>query len=136
MRKYRTWHEILMEQLSDKNDAIDYLQVTLEEYQVDGDTSFFLSEIRTVVEAQGGVSKLAEKINIEPQVLSDMLTSKVAPRLDTFSTILRALGCRLSIESLSDTSCSPHCANEDHPVTSSVVVDANLEVATENKDPR
>lgn len=70
MKKYRTWHEILMEQLSDRDDAIDYLQVTLEKYQVDGDTSFFLSEIRTVVEAQGGVSKLAEKINIEPQVLS------------------------------------------------------------------
>ena len=60
MRKYRTWHEILMEQLADRDDAIDYLQVTLEEYQVDGDTSFFLSEIRTVVEAQGGASKLAE----------------------------------------------------------------------------
>ena len=136
MRKYRTWHEILMEQLSDRDDAIDYLQVTLEEYQVDGDTSFFLSEIRTVVEAQGGVSKLAEKINIEPQILSDMLTSKVAPRLDTFSTILRTLGCRLSIEPLSDTSCSPHRANADHPVTPSEVVDRNLEVATENRDPR
>ena len=133
MRKYRTWHEILMEQLSDRDDAIDYLQVTLEEYQVDGDTSFFLSEIRTVVEAQGGVSKLAEKIDVEPQVLSDLLTDKVAPRLDIFSTILQALGCRLSIESLSDTSCSPHCANEDHPVTPSGVVNANLEIATENR---
>jgi DNA-binding phage protein len=120
-----------MEQLSDRDDAIDYLQVTLEEYQVDGDTSFFLSEIRTVVEAQGGVSKLAEKIGIEPQVLLDMLTNEIAPRLDMFSTILRTLGCQLSIESLSDTNC-----NEDHPVTPSVVVDANLEVATENKDPR
>ena len=133
MRKYRTWHEILMEQLSDRDDAIDYLQVTLEEYQVDGDTSFFLSEIRTVVEAQGGVSKLAEKIDVEPQVLSDMLTSKVAPRLDMFITILQALGCRLSIESLSDTSCSSHCANEEHPVTPSRVVDRNLEIATENR---
>ncbi len=116
MRKYRTWHEILMEQLSDTDDAIDYLQVTLEEYQVDGDTSFFLSEIRTVVEAQGGVSKLAEKINIEPQVLSDMLTSKVAPRLDTFSTILRTLGCRLSIESIAAVSPSPEVKDKDHPI--------------------
>ena len=125
-----------MEQLSDRDDAIDYLQVTLEEYQVDGDTSFLLSEIRTVVEAQGGVSKLAKKINVEPQVLSDMLTSKAAPQLDTFSIILQALECRLSIESLSDTSCSSHRANEDHPVTPSKVVDANLEVTPENRDPR
>ena len=105
-----------MEQLSDTDDAIDYLQVTLEEYQVDGDTSFFLSEIRTVVEAQGGVSKLAEKINIEPQVLSDMLTSKVAPRLDTFSTILRTLGCRLSIESIAAVSPSPEVEDKDPPI--------------------
>ena len=127
-----------MEQLSDRDDAIDYLQVTLEEYQVDGDTSFFLSEIRTVVEAQGGVSKLAEKIGVESQVLSDMLTSEIAPRLDIFSTILRTLGCRLSIESLSDTNCSPHRTNADHPATPSGVVDANLnlEVANENRDPR
>lgn len=105
-----------MEQLSDTDDAIDYLQVTLEEYQVDGDTSFFLSEIRTVVEAQGGVSKLAEKINIEPQVLSDMLTSKVAPRLDTFSTILRTLGCRLSIEPLAAVIPNPEAEDKDHPI--------------------
>ena len=116
MRKYRTWHEILMEQLSDRDNAIDYLQVTLEEYQVDSDTSFFLSEIRTVVEAQGGVSKLAEKINIEPQVLSDMLTSKVAPRLDTFSAILRTLGCRLSIEPLAAVSPNPEVKDKDHPI--------------------
>ena len=116
MRKYRTWHEILMEQLSDRDDAIDYLQVTLEEYQVDGDTSFFLSEIRTVIEAQGGVSKFAEKINIEPQVLSDMLTSKVAPRLDTFSTILQTLGCRLSIEPIAAASPNPEVEDKDHPI--------------------
>ena len=116
MRKYRTWHEILMEQLSDRDDAIDYLQVTLEEYQVDGDTSFFLSEIRTVVEAQGGASKLAEKINIEPQVLSDMLTNEVAPRLDTFSTILRTLGCRLSIEPLAAANPNPEVEDKDHPI--------------------
>ena len=105
-----------MEQLSDTDDAIDYLQVTLEEYQVDGDTSFFLSEIRTVVEAQGGVSKLAEKINIEPQILSDMLTSKVAPRLDTFSAILRTLGCRLSIEPIAAASPNPEVEDKDHPI--------------------
>ena len=125
-----------MEQLADRDDAIDYLQVTLEEYQVDGDTSFFLSEIRTVVEARGGASKLAEKIDVEPQVLSDLLTSKAAPRLDAFSTILQALGCRLSIKSLSDTNCSPHRENKDHPVTPSEAVDRNLEVATENRDSR
>lgn len=120
-----------MEQLSARDDAIDYLQVTLEEYQVDGDTSFFLSEIRTVVEAQGGVSKLAEKINIEPQVLSDMLTSKVAPRLDTFSTILRALGCRLSIEPIATASPNSEVKDKDHPIGQRKPTRERLSVATD-----
>lgn len=132
MRKYRRWHEILMEQLSDRDAAIDYLQGTLEEYQVDGDTSFFLSEIRTVVEAQGGVAKLAEKINIEPQVLSDMLTSKVAPRIDTFSTILRALGCRLSIEPLAAASPNSEVKDKDHPIAQRGPTRERLSVATDS----
>ena len=36
MRKYRTWHEVLVEQLADSDEALDYLQFSLEEYQRDG----------------------------------------------------------------------------------------------------
>lgn len=121
-----------MEQLSDTDDAIDYLQVTLEEYQMDGDTSFFLSEIRTVVEAQGGVSKLAEKINIEPQVLSDMLTSKVGLQLDTFSTILRTLGCRLSIEPIAAVNPDPEVKDKDHPIAQQGATRERLSVTTDS----
>lgn len=121
-----------MEQLSDTDDAIDYLQVTLEEYQMDGDTSFFLSEIRTVVEAQGGVSKLAEKINIEPQVLSDMLTSKVGLQLDTFSTILRTFGCRLSIEPIAAVSPDPEVKDKDHPIAQQGATRERLSVTTDS----
>ena len=48
----------------------------------------------------GGVSEVAKKIGIAPQVLSDVLSSEKAPRLDTLNTILQALGCRLSIQPL------------------------------------
>jgi len=95
---YRTWHKVLIEQLADRDEAIDYLQVTLEEYQVDQDIPFFLRDIRNVIEAKGGISELARKTGIVPQVLSDMFSTGEAPHLDTFSSILRALGCRLSIE--------------------------------------
>ena len=43
MRKLRTFHEFLMEELANREHAIGYLDVALEEYQEDGDTSF-LSE--------------------------------------------------------------------------------------------
>ena len=42
MERFRTWHEILMERLSDPEDVIGYLEVSLEEYLEDGDKAFFL----------------------------------------------------------------------------------------------
>ena len=44
MERFRTWHEVLMERLSDPEDVIGYLEVSLEEYLEDGDTAFFLKE--------------------------------------------------------------------------------------------
>ena len=39
MRKFRKWHDYLIERLAaDKEEAIGYLDVALEEYQEDGDT--------------------------------------------------------------------------------------------------
>ena len=60
MRKLRTFHEFLMEELANREHAIGYLDVALEEYQEDGDTSFFLKGIRNVVEAQGGISRVCQ----------------------------------------------------------------------------
>ena len=128
MREYRTWEEILMERFtSDWEEAIGYLDVALEEYQEDGDTTFFLLGLQNVIEARGGVLKVAEKIGIAPQVLSDLLSSKKAPRLDTLNTILQGLGCRLSIQPVKDTNAS---ADEDDSVAPRKSTDPHLEVPT------
>ena len=101
MREYRTWEEILMERFtSDWEEAIGYLDVALEEYQEDGDTPFFLLGLQNVVEARGGITEVAKQAGIEAGCLSDMLASAEAPRLDMLITILNALECRLSIQSL------------------------------------
>ena len=132
MRKLRTLREFQMERLADPAAAINYLQVTLQEYQNDGDTSFFLREIWTVVEAQGGVSELAKKTNIEPQVLSDVFTGEKVLQLDVFSAILCALGGRLSIESLKDASYSQDCGDENYSAVPTEGTDSSLEVATKS----
>lgn len=105
MEKYPTWHEFLIEKLTNREKAISYLQVSLEEYLVDGDTPFFLKGIRNVVEAQGGIPKVAEQAGISPDALSKFLFSEGPLNLGTFSTILKAFGWQLSIEPL---------AAEDH----------------------
>ena len=132
MKKYRTLHDFQMEQLADRA-AINYLQVTLEEYQVDRDMTFFLHEIRTVLEAQGGIAKLAKRTDIEPAVLSEMLTSDTAPRLDMFSAILTALGCRLSIQPLETTECSAEPMAGETSIVSSELSNPNPEVVAEKE---
>ena len=100
MRKYRTWHEVLVEQLMDPEEALDYLQFAIGGYQKDGDTSFFLRALRTVAESQGGIAEVAKKIGIAPESLSEILASDDPPRIDTFGTILNAFGWQLSIQPL------------------------------------
>lgn len=134
MRKLRTLHEFLMERFAaDWEEAIEYLDVALEEYQEDGDTLFFLLGLQQIIEARGGVSKVAKKINIAPQVLSDVLSSEKAPRLDTLNTILRGLGCRLSIQPLKDTD---SIADKDYSVAPRESADPHLEATTESGDLR
>ncbi len=112
MEKLRTWHEFLIEQLAAREEAIGYLQVSLEEYLVDGDTPFFLKGLRNVIEAQGGISEVAKQGGIAPKALSKFLFSEDALQLGTLSTILKALGWRLSIEPLAAESHSSEFASE------------------------
>lgn len=85
---------------SDPERVKGYLQAIMEEYQTFGDLRVVLLALRTVAEAEGGISVLAKRINAEPEVLSKKLSSDNALTIDTLRTILNAFGCRLSIESL------------------------------------
>ena len=101
MKEFRTWREVLIEQLAaDWEAAIDYLQVTVEDYQVDGNTRLFSVGLQTFIESQGGIAKVAKKIDIAPESLSKILVSDEPPRIDTLGAILNAFGWRLTIKPL------------------------------------
>ena len=127
MKKLRTLQEFLRERLANKEKAISYLDVSLEEYQIDGDTSFFLQGIRNVIEAQGGVVELAKQIQVDAETLSEVLSSKHAPQLDTLINIITTLGGRLSIIPLDDAEPGP----EDYPIAPSKSTVPEIEVSTE-----
>ena len=92
MREMGNWREYQIKRLAnEQEEAIDYLQLTLEEYLIDGDLSFFLKEFRFFIESQGGVSELSKRTGIDTETLSNMLSNKDAPRLDMFQTLLNAL---------------------------------------------
>ncbi len=98
MRKMRTWRECLVEQISDRQSAIAYLQAILEDYHIYKNPVVVLRSLRTVVEAQGGVSKLAKQIDIDPQLLSKMISNEDIPLIDALGIVLKSLGYQLSIQ--------------------------------------
>ena len=92
MREMGNWREYQIRRLAnDQETAIDYLQLTLEEYLADGDLTFFLKEFRVFIASQGGVSELSKRTGIDTETLLNMLSNEGPPRLDTFQTLLNAL---------------------------------------------
>lgn len=117
MTELRTWHEILIADLAaNRAEAIDYLDLSLQEYQIDGDTSFFLKGIRNIIEALGGVTEIAKQTDMEPEVLFKVLSSDDVPCIDTLNIIANALGCRLSIEPIAAASPNSEVKDKDHPI--------------------
>ena len=92
MERFRTWHEILMERLSDPEDVIGYLEVSLEEYLDDGDKAFFLKGIKDVIEAQGGILSVSEHAGIDPGFLSDAVNNGSMPPFHILSSIFTSFG--------------------------------------------
>jgi DNA-binding phage protein len=98
MRKMRTWRECLIEQIADRKSAIAYLKAILEDYQIYKNPAVVQRSLRTVVEAQGGVVELAKQVNMDPQVLSKMLSNEDGPLIDVLGIVLKTLGYQLSIQ--------------------------------------
>ena len=92
MERFRTWNEILMERLSDPEDVIGYLEVSLEEYLDDGDKAFFLKGIKNVIEAQGGILSVSEQASIDPSFLSDAVNNGSMPPFHILSSIFTSFG--------------------------------------------
>ena len=97
MERFRTWHEILMERLSDPEDVIGYLEVSLEEYLDDGDKAFFLKGIKNVIEAQGGILSVSEQAGIDPRFLSDAVNNGAIPPFDILNSIFTSFGAEALI---------------------------------------
>jgi probable addiction module antidote protein len=100
----RTFKEALHEDLKNPLEAKSYLEVALENYEEDKDVEAFLMALRDVAEAQGGISKLAERTHLNRQNLYRALSNRGNPKLETIGTILHGLGFKLAIQSLNKSS--------------------------------
>lgn len=86
----KNYHEELIKQLQDVEEAAEYLSACYEESE-----EIFLLGLRNVVEAQGGVGELAKLTNLNRENIYRMLSDKGNPAFSSLTSILDALGIQL-----------------------------------------
>lgn len=98
IRPYRTHDEATIESFRrDPKFAVAYINAILK----DGDYQELMNGLRYITAAFGGVSSIAEKTNLNGTTLYRTLSANGNPRLKNFTEVLRAMGMRLAVESLS-----------------------------------
>ena len=95
---YTDYEAGLLEDLIDPDEASAYLKAALEE----GDRAVFLIAIKQIVNARGGLTKVAKDSNLNRVSLQEMLSGESSPRLDSVSKVLKSLGMKLSIAPIED----------------------------------
>ena len=93
MKPSRDFQPQLVNYLKSPKSAAGYLTAAYE----DGDREVFLAALRNVVEAHGGITKLARLSKLNREHLYTVLSKQGNPEIYTLGTILQALGFRLAI---------------------------------------
>ena len=99
MAKGRKYEDFLHEHLRDHDEAVAYLNAALEE-SLKGDAEsqqLFLTALRNVAEAQGGIGALAKKTHLGRESLYKTLSGTGNPKWHTLVSLCVAMGLNLRL---------------------------------------
>lgn len=85
--------EWIKEKLKDPDFAAEYLNAAADE----DDSRIYLTALRQVVEARGGIKEIAEKTQLSKETLYRTLSSRGNPTIKTLSAVLRAAGLKMAV---------------------------------------
>ncbi len=91
MKPSTPYHPHLHEELKDPVFALNYLNACIDEY----DKGVFLLALKHVVDAHGGMAKLAKKTKLNREHLFRLLSKNGNPELKTLQKIAKALGWKV-----------------------------------------
>ncbi len=86
-----SYKKILEKKLSDPEQAAEYLTACYEE-----GPEVFLVGLRDVVEAQGGVGRMAQLSKLNRESLYRLVSRKGNPRLSSLNSVLSAIGLKVT----------------------------------------
>lgn len=94
MKPWADYHEDLIKHLKDPERAAGYLNASLEA----GDREAFLMALRNVLEARGGMTKIAKKTKINRVSLYKMLHAEGNPGFDNVLKLLQSVGIQFYVK--------------------------------------
>lgn len=87
----KNYREELLKSLKNSKEAAAYLNACFEDSE-----EVFLQGLKTVVEARGGMTSLAKVTDLNRENLYRSLSKNGNPKFSNLSTILKALGIKLT----------------------------------------
>ncbi len=98
VKAWKSYHESLIEDLKNPEEAAEYLNETLE----GGDYRLFLVALRNVAQAHGGLLRLSRISKLSRPNLYRMLSKTGRPEIRSLHQILKVLGLKLSVTTVND----------------------------------
>ena len=95
MKPSRSYYDDLIEDLKNPREATAYLNAALEE----GDKDAFILALRDVLEAHGGMTKIAQYAKMNRVSLYKMLSKKGNPEFESILSLLNAVGIKFQVTS-------------------------------------
>jgi len=93
MNRSRSHDQSVIEMIrNDPAFAVEYLRLAFEELDADGGEAGFLTVLRHVIEARGGMAEIAEKTGLSRESLYCSLSPKGNPTLRTMKRLVHATG--------------------------------------------
>ncbi|NWB85075.1 putative addiction module antidote protein [Pseudomonas gingeri] len=93
MNRSRSHDQSVIEMIrNDPAFAVEYLRLAFEELDADGGEAGFLTALRHVIEARGGMAEIAEKAGLSRESLYRSLSPKGNPTLRTMKRVVHATG--------------------------------------------
>jgi len=89
----KNYQDELLKELRDPNEAAEYLNACFEDSE-----EVFLQGLRNVVEARGGMTRLAKTTDLNRENLYRSLSKQGNPKFSNLSAILEAVGITLSFK--------------------------------------
>jgi len=88
-----THDDWLFKELQDAEFAAEFLNAASE----DDDPKTYLTALRKVVEARGGMASVADRTNLSRETLYRTLSSRGNPTIKTLHAVLKATGLRFAV---------------------------------------